>query len=292
MQDQTETATLAQQIRAHVSRLTVARGLLTAERSLLESERETLLSAPLNRDDTTALMCEWIDLQAAAWNDSARWANVFHELTYPNRAPMRSLNLRPDVGEVEPVSLRDFDAVVSGDGRASVIGSDGFRFITGMSGHMRLSDGALFALFGDQLKAKYSELFDRFYREPLSIDAQRIGPPIAERRARLEAIAARVGEIAAAVAAIDEQAREVNADLEPARAEAPPPVQQAAPASAGSVVRKYKPGVVQQITGMGHAELLRCTELRPLPVDPDRVGEIFYDAAEVERWMRKHGKSH
>ncbi len=41
---------------------------------------------------------------------------------------------------------------------------------------------------------------------------------------------------------------------------------------------------------MAYGELVRCTELRPIPTAPERAGEIFYDAAEVERWLRKHGK--
>jgi hypothetical protein len=288
MQTEPNTASLAAQIQALVARLRDQRAVLTNERSTLDAERAELLAAPLSRDDSKALMVEYIDRQAATWNDTARWRDVFRELTYPNRYPLRSAHVRPGVGEVEPIGLADYDQIASGDSR-SVLGFDGLRLISGFFDGLRLTDGALFALLGDQLKPKLCELFDRFYPEPLAIDAKRIGPPVAERRVRLEAIDERLGEIAAAVALIDQEASEVNADLTPLSP--PKPVKASEPTPARERgKRKYTPGVVQQITGLSYAELARLQDLRPLPTDPDRVGEVFYCADEVERWAQAKNK--
>lgn len=205
---------LAKQLNTFIASLRDKRGALVRERKALEDERDSLLSATLNRADTKALLLGYIDQQAAAWNDAARWREVFDELTYPDRYPGRHVTTRLDVGRVEPMSLRDFDAILSGDkqARSAIIG-EGFPLITAKADFRRLCDGALFALFGDQLKAKLSELFERFYCGPIPMDAKRIGPPVAERRQRLESIRTRLVEIDGELAKIDSEARELSTDL-------------------------------------------------------------------------------
>lgn len=203
---------LAQQVQSAINALRAKREALNNECAMLESERETLLSAPLNRDDSRSLLLAYMDARAAEWLSACQWPAVFEEITYPNRYPGAHHAARPGIGKTAPMSLRDFDAIASGDrsATATIVG-EGFALVGGKSGFLRLCDGALFALFGDQLKPKMVELFDRFYTPPLPEDAKQIGPPIAERRARLEVIAARLEEIRAAVAEIDTERRQISA---------------------------------------------------------------------------------
>ena len=202
---------LAQQVQTAINALRAKRDALNNECAMLEAERETLLSAPLNRDDSRSLLLAYMDARAAEWLSACQWPAVFEEITYPNRYPGAHHAARPGIGKTAPMSLRDFDAIASGDRSATATIGEGFALVGGKSGFLRLCDGALFALFGDQLKPKMVELFDRFYTPPLPEDAKRIGPPIPERRARLEAIAARIAEIRAAVAEIDNERRQISA---------------------------------------------------------------------------------
>lgn len=280
---------LAKQLNTFITGLRDKRGALVRERDTLETERESLLSATLSRADTKALLLGYIDQQAATWNDAARWREVFDELTYPDRYPGRHATTRPDVGRVEPMNLRDFDAILCGDkgARATVIG-DGFPLIAAKADFRRLCDGALFALFGDQLKAKLSDLFDRFYSGPIPMDAKRIGPPVAERRQRLEVIGKRLAEIAGELTKIDSEARELSADLsEPTPAPARPQAKPVTPA-ANRGERRYSAADVQTLTGLSFRELRELADLRPLPPSAG-FGEGWYCAAETEHWLRSNG---
>lgn len=203
---------LAQQVQTAVNALREKRAALASECATLEAERESLMNAPLNRDDSRALLLAYMDRRAAQWVESCRWPEVFEEITYPNRYPGKAFSALQSTGKTAPTNLRDFDAITSGAAtELTTIFGDGLALVQGRSEFTRLCDGALFALFGDLLKPKMIELFERFYFPPLPVDAKHIGPPIAERRARLEAIAARIAEIQAAIAEIDSERRQISA---------------------------------------------------------------------------------
>lgn len=120
------------------------------------------------------------------------------------------------------------------------------------------------------------------------MDAKRIGPPIAERRQRLEVIGARLAEIAAEVGRIDGEASELSADLSaPSPVPAPATPKTFTPA-ANRGSRRYSTGEVQQLTGHSFNELRKVPELRQIPPSAG-FGEGWYDAAEVEHYLRSNG---
>lgn len=281
------TQDLAAQIRAEVARLAGARAELIAERDALTEERESLLNAPLNREDTKAFMLAYVDMTAAEWIESANWPSALRELTYPNRYPGRPHSGRAGIGEVEPLSLRDHDSVLSGDSSAlSTILGGSLKLVNGHADRMRLTDGALFALFGDVLKPKLSELFDRHYPGPLPIDEKRIGPPIAERRARIAEIDQSLSALAERIAEIESSGRELGANLSAQRPEAARQPQ----SFRYEPSRQARPYTVEetcQLTGLEAHELRECKTLRPLPHDASRPG-VRYNAEAVRSWMREH----
>jgi hypothetical protein len=282
---------LAAKVREAVESLAAARAMRVAEREALESERDALLDAPLNRDDTKALMLAYADRIAEEWMESANWPRAFRDLTYPDRYPGRAQNRRAGVGEVPPVNLRDFDLVAVGNSaeRATVVGLDGLKLVSGHSTWLRLCDGALFALFADVLKPRLAELFERHYSDPLAIDAGRIGPPIAERRARIAEIETKLSALATEIAEIDSEARELGVNL----AETGTGLAGNGPQAGSSVpvyelnlqTRPFTAAEVSQMTGMEVRELRECASLRPLPPDHDQPG-IRYDANAVRAWIR------
>lgn len=285
-------SSLATQVRVAVEALAAARAQHVAEREALETERAALLDAPLNRDDTKALMFAYMDRQAEEWMQSANWPRVIRDLTYPDRYPGRTQNLRAGVGEVPPVSLRDFDAVASGDhsARAQVVGSDGLKLVSGYSSWLRFCDGAMFAMFGEVLKPRLSELFERHYTDPMAIDAGRIGPPIADRRARIAEIENRLSALAAEIAEIDTEARELGANLTAASTKHPPARSSIPLYDLSAQTSPFTVSEVARMTGMDERELMNCASLRPLPYEPDRPG-IRYDADGVRAWIRARAEA-
>lgn len=204
--------TLAAQLRAEVARLSATRAELITERNALTEERELLLNAPLNRDDTKSFMLAYVDMMAEKWNAAANWPSAIRDLTYPNRYPLRNMANRPGINEVAPLSFAEHEKILSGDKSAasSVLGSDGLPLVSAKFDGFRLNDSQIFALFGDLLKTKLAELFERFYTPPLAVDACRIGPPITERRARIAAIEQQLASLAERIAEIEKACSELG----------------------------------------------------------------------------------
>lgn len=284
---------LVEQLRETVAALSDSRAALIEKRNKLTAEVAALFDAPLNREDTKEFMLAYVDLRAAEWMESAQWGKTIRELTYPNRYPSPDQAKRPGVGEVAPLSLKDYDDVLSGKCSAAttVLGSDGLRLVSGYSDWFRLSDGALFALFGAVLKPKLVEIFDRFYREPLAIDAAQIGPPISERRTRIKVLSAEIVAVEGEISRIEAEAAELGSNL---RGKVLPPLKHASAAPVPAYElnnprQTYTASEVTKITGMTPGELSTCETLVQLPYDPERPG-IRYDAEAVRAFVRARAK--
>lgn len=224
MSTATKKKTLAETIREHVGTLQSERAALVTERDATAHEIEALYTAPVSRADALQFCLDYIDARAAAYLDTfGHLAEAFDRVAWPRRNDVQGGAVGYAKGA--PLCLRDIDAGTSGD-FAQVVATfrDGLRFFgAGSEGHR--ADEAAYFFFGDIIKAKVREHFDRLY--PGSESAHPAAT-VAERRERIAALRAKIEELNADIAAIDAELTAIRQDTsaavtaEPVKAEAGP----------------------------------------------------------------------
>ena len=205
----TQQKTLAETIREHVSTLQAARTALVAERDAATKEVEDLYTAPVSRADALQFCLDYIDTRAAAYLESfGHLAEALDRVAWPRRNDVQGGGA---VGYVKgaPLCLRDIEAGMSGDfAQVTATFRDGLRFFgANTEGHR--ADEAAYFFFGDIIKAKVREHFDRLY--PGAETAHPI-TTLKERRACIDELRTKVAALDADIASLDAELAAIRAD--------------------------------------------------------------------------------
>lgn len=204
---------LTETIREHVGTLQSERDTLVAERDATAHEIESLYTAPVSRADALQFCLDYIDARAAAYLDTfGHLAEAFDRVAWPRRSDASGGGA---VGYAKdaPLCLRDIDAGTSGNfAQVAATFCGGLRFFgAGSEGHR--ADEAAYFFFGDIIKAKVRESFDRLY--PGS-ECSHPAATVTERRERIATLRAKVEELKADIAAIDAELAAIRQGTTPA----------------------------------------------------------------------------
>lgn len=188
---------------------------LLAERSALHSRLGELHTGPVRRDEAKAFVLKSIDSLAAAFPQAAKWPDLFNAFSAPlgERPVFNGVNLTPwPAKRSGPLCLADIDAL--GDkgtaGKRSnilpmIVGDSALAFIGNAADPDHLQKALCF-FFGDVVKSKVGEYFDRLYPvRKYPADGPDGGMSLAQRREGIGELKARHEEIAAELIQIDEQ---------------------------------------------------------------------------------------
>lgn len=218
MKSKPRSKTLAETIREHVSTLHAERAALVVQRDEVAAEIEAIQTAPIARADALQFCLDYIDSRAAAYLDNFdHMVTAFDAVAWPRRydVPIGGLS---GVTKGEPLCLRDVDAGLSGDfARISSHFNGGLRFF-GANSNGHHSDEAAYFFFGDIIKAKVREHFDRLYPAPKQANEQPY-LSIVERRERIASLGKKLDALNADLAGIDTELWGIRADAtaQPAR---------------------------------------------------------------------------
>lgn len=211
-------AKAAELVRSTLAAIHDRQARLKVEREQLQQRCCTLYALPVMRAEAKAFVLGLIDARAQGFDRRAGWAAIMDLFAQPKG--MRALHQVQD-GQVVDVELRhsgplnmDDIARTLGARRDPVTSAPSYGVLSdakvGFLGEPdvgRLLDSALYFLLGDMLKEKVGAYFDRHYPEPHHMTGNTPGGmTMDERRAELEANAARVIEIDAELQTLAEQA--------------------------------------------------------------------------------------
>lgn len=211
---------LATQVREYTDKLHRDYAELKQERAALEERKAFLFAAPLDEHDFYQMVEDYIDAQASNFINNSGILRHKRRFAYPlvDGNPMNR----------EPISFAIAERVRNGD--EYPLASEGGNVVFGSFGPSHFHAAMCF-FFGGTIKEKLSELLKKTGPHLDDEDARRIGPTIAERRAEIATIDARIAEIGKGLAEIkaeletfvppltpDEQAEERRKQAEATRA--------------------------------------------------------------------------
>ena len=202
---------LVQQIREFLATKRAARDALLQEQTRLSTRRSVVLTAPLNEADFKTFLFDYIDSRGVEFIERADLRKEVGKIIYPPRADAHPLD---DVRK-RPLAMQDVDQVMSNGAEGSVFANWLPNLFTAhVEGNERYLNLAAYFYFGEQMKAALSAHFPAIYREPPQTEG--VAATLAERRAE-------VAEIDARLADISSELRAINADIDEATAVPPDP---------------------------------------------------------------------
>lgn len=207
-------STLAIEVKDYVAARRAKRKDLLSERLELRAERDALLDAPLDRADAKQFIFDYIDARAAEYPARVGLLDVFESVAYPRRFPWPSPgSIRPGLGKAAPLRMRDIGPALTGsDSDQENIFAGGLRFFGAASTINKNTDFAAYFFFGDIIKAKIETHFDAMFPNYILADAELVGPPISERRVRIESLESKIEAIDAEIEEIDAEMRDLVPD--------------------------------------------------------------------------------
>ncbi len=193
---------LAEKLRDAKVTLVAKKKPLVNERAELCAERHTLEITPVPAKDARDLLLALIDRKADSFAATAGISEIFDRVLYP---PMIAVvQKRPWRGSAA-LNQRDIGAILSGNSAA--LGEQS------IFGGIADIEGALCYFLSDAIKAKLTKEWNAHAPTHREADASRVGPPTKERRTRLQTIDARLTEIAAECASLDQEAADLGIEL-------------------------------------------------------------------------------
>ena len=189
---------LATQVREYTDKLHRDYAELKQERAALEERKAFLFAAPLDEHDFYQMVEDYIDAQASNFINNSGILGHKRRFAYPHvdAHPLKR----------EPISLAIAERVRTGDEYTLAGVSDTGNVVFGSFGPAQFHMAMCF-FFGDTIKEKLIELLKKTGPHLDEDDARQIGPTIAERRAEIATIDARIAEIGKGLA-------EIKAELE------------------------------------------------------------------------------
>lgn len=157
-------------------------------RARLIAEWEVIERTPLTSDDARALMLDHIDAMAERYVTEGGWASTIARLSYPNRPVGSRLGHPERDSRDQPLCLGDQVAARSGDSSVR-IAQFGDEFLALSVGYMAqdgspVSVSGLCFWFGDVLKQKLTQHWDRIWPQYRPHDQARVGPTADQLLAR------------------------------------------------------------------------------------------------------------
>jgi len=194
----------AKEIKAAIETMNGQRSELLDKKAALEAEVKAIYDAPLRRDEIKALIFETIDRKAASFIANANWEKLISEFALPTGA-------RHPVGKGEPINLRDADVMAGTGDREGVFDFVSLGdFFNDPTKPGPISSGRAYFLFGDLIKGKIDQHFNRML--PSSSSPRRDWDrqlPIAKKRNAIERIESQIGELEESIRSIDAQLKEL-----------------------------------------------------------------------------------
>lgn len=158
------------QIKTTTDALRSRKAELINQKYELEGRNQVLYRQPLLPDEIKQLILSRIDSLAAGFPQVAKWDNMFSSFATPKglRPKMEGVMDTNPAGFAQSsraISLQDFDAMQSDDGRRRVLGPGvDASFFGGAGGLDALDERRACFFFGDIIKPKVEQYFNRFSR--------------------------------------------------------------------------------------------------------------------------------
>lgn len=249
----------------------------------LEKERDRIMDAPLDRDDIKDFIVNLIDQRAATYPKLSGMQDTFFKLMRPCRGPGDA-----NAAAAVPLSLRSADSELNrAPGESSIYGLTYMGLFADANGIMRNSETGMLFFFGDVIKAKLLEQFDQLVPALPDGVAEHVGPPVAERRARLAAITAELRGLTEQRDAIESQITGMFPAVDPIQPARKPTLKMPTRLyGARQDDSYYNEADVLTVTGWESGDLDNAIASFDFPqVARNTNGQRLWSAREVESWV-------
>lgn len=203
--DAAETA--AKHLRTAISELRQQRDVLQEQMDALKGQREALYLQALSKADAKQFLFDYIDAWGEQWLGLGQFEKLFQIMATPRRDEefAKSNNITTPW-----LCLRDIEFVMRGElpDTSHVFNVKPLPVFGGALSSMNDSYiGAACFFFGDLLKGKLGEYFELHYPEP---NRKAVGVSAAERRALIQELDGRIGELVSTIGQIDAKLSELG----------------------------------------------------------------------------------
>lgn len=289
----TDITDLLDNIRHQADELGAQKATVQAEIAALEAKREDLLDAPLTRADLREHIGCYVDGIAAAYPELSGLKGAMSRLCRPSGYMNNLCDAR---GNPRVVSMRTHDQIMADPIRSNnmfgMTVSD-FRLVMDNNGIMARSDVGFFFFFGDIIKAKLIDYFDREIASNIGQE-DHAGPPMTERRQMIADIESDIEKLQSRLvrisdqldllrsASVQQQGTSKSARLPKIKRSTsfiPRPAQDAS---------MYTHAEVISLTGFNDVHLHYAIAHEGFPAATTREHLRFWPAARVDAWIMRH----
>ena len=209
----------AQELNRTLEALIAKRGETAAQIAALQAQSVRLMRAPLPKAEVLANMHWSVDKLAHRYSQSASWRRVFEAFAHPKGFRPPSWGNTVDLSHAgstkheEALSLQDLDfADARGENGLQTIVGDGNVFL-GFAAEEGLDAERAAFFFGDLIKQRITDHFDRLCPEPRSNSRPEKGDPVTseERRAKVAANKAAIEQLTSELGTLELQIAELRA---------------------------------------------------------------------------------
>lgn len=201
----TEAVKAAKKVAAVVSTLLSQRTELQEQRKAFEEEVARLRAEPVSNEDAKQFIFDLIDKGAEEFLEKSNWESIFHAIAFPCSQDQEMKFVAGRVGLI-PLSMSAIDEAMAGSSEKAggMLRNANLRLFL----DDRLSASSTlraYFFFGDLIKAKVEQYFDKFY-PVYNAGGPNPTDPLIKRRAR-------VIELGKGIAAIDKSIEEIQRQL-------------------------------------------------------------------------------